>query len=122
MGYHPISPEDVLPFDGEGREFRSISRALELEHLGLNHITADPGEQIPLHYHAHDRQEEAFYVIEGTLHVETPDREYVVDAGDLFVVEPKHYHRGYNPADADGPLQVLAVGAPTGKDAQVYEP
>ncbi|MCU4754025.1 cupin domain-containing protein [Halobacteria archaeon AArc-curdl1] len=121
MGYHTISPTDIAPFDAPGRDFRSISRALDLEHLGLNHITAAPGEQLPMHYHAHETQEEAFYVIEGTLHVETPDSEYIVETGSLFVVEPGNYHRGYNPKDAAGPLEVLAVGAPSGKDATVYE-
>ena len=121
MGYHHVDPEDVEPFDAPGRDFRSIGRAVGIETLGLSHVTVAPGEQIPLKYHFHEQQEEAFYVIEGPLHVETPEAEYVIEAGELFVVEPEHPHRAYNPADAEGKIEVLAVGAPSVDDAQPYE-
>ena len=117
-----MSPEDVDPFDGEGREFRSISTALGLERLGLSVIEAAPGEQLPLQYHYHDEQEEAFFVVDGTLHVETPERKFVVQEGDLFVVEPSNPQRAFNPADADESVEVLAVGAPSVDDVNRYEP
>ena len=60
-------------------------------------------------------------MIDGTLHVETPGEEYVVEEGELFVVEPENPHRTHNPADAEGQVEVLAVGAPSVQDAQPYE-
>jgi ABC-type oligopeptide transport system ATPase subunit len=81
------------------------------------------GENIPLTgLHYHDRQEEAFYVLDGRISVETPDREYVVDRGEVFVAEPESPHRAFNGADASGDATVLAVGAPPVSDGHPYEP
>jgi len=122
MGYHVVDPTDIDPYDAPGRDFRLIGRTLGLETLGLNHVTARPGEQIPRAYHAHSEQEEALYVLEGEMAVETPEDEYHVEAGEVFVVEPGNPHRAYNPADADAPVVVLAIGAPSVDDAEIYEP
>ena len=121
MGYHSVDPDDIEPFEASGRDFRPIGRAIGLETLGLNHVTVPPGEQIPLQYHFHEDQEEAFYVIDGTLHVETPEREYVLESGELFVAEPESPHRAYNPQRAATSVTVLAVGAPAVDDARPYE-
>ena len=122
MGYHLVDPDDVAPFDAPGRDFRQIGNEIGLEALGINHVVADPGEQIPLQYHYHEHQEEAFYVIDGELHVETPDREYVVEKGELFVAKPESPHRAFNPDGASAPVEVLAVGAPSDDDVRPYEP
>jgi hypothetical protein len=46
-----------------------------------------------------------------------------VPADDLFVVDPESPQRAYNPADADGPVTVLAIGAPPADgDAVAYDP
>jgi len=42
--------------------------------------------------------------------VETPNETYEVPADDLFVVDPESPQRAYNPADADSPVTVLAIG------------
>ena len=122
MGYHLVNPADVEPFDAPGRDFRQLGDDIGLDSLGINHVTAAPGEQIPLRYHSHEQQEEAFYVVDGELHVETPDETYVVEEGHLFVAEPEHPHRAFNPEEATAPVEVLAVGAPSGDDARPYEP
>ncbi|MFB6300524.1 MAG: cupin domain-containing protein [Halobacteriales archaeon] len=120
MGYHIIDPGDIDPMDDRPVEARSISDALELENMGLRVYRAEPGQQLPLAYHYHEQQEEAFYVIEGTLHVETPDREYQVEAGEVFVAEPTNPHRAHNPDSAEDIVVVLAVGAPAVSDAEAY--
>ncbi|ATW87391.1 mannose-6-phosphate isomerase-like protein (cupin superfamily) [Halohasta litchfieldiae] len=122
MSYHVVDPDSIEPADRADGEFRSIGRTFGLDTLGLNHVTAAPGEQIPLKYHYHDEQEEAFYVIRGELHVDTPDKEYVIDEGDLFIVEPENPHRAFNPSGADSPVEVLAIGAPSVDDVHRYEP
>ena len=63
-----------------------------------------------------------FYVLDGTLSVETPEGTYEVAAGEAFVVEPGSPQRAYNDADADGPLRALVVGAPAVDDVSPYEP
>lgn len=122
MGYHVVDPDGVTPAPDRPCEQRSISDAAGLTELACHLYRADPGEQIPLSYHVHERQEEAFYVLDGTLSVETPEGTYDVDAGAAFVVEPVSPHRAYNDAGADDRLRVLAVGAPPVDDAGEYEP
>ena len=122
MSYHVIDPSEVEPLANPDRELRPIGRAFGFETLGLNHFEADPGGQIPLEYHSHEQQEEAFFVVDGTIHVETPAETFVVDAGQYVGIEPGNPHRAYVPDDADGPATVVAVGAPQVDDVQVYDP
>lgn len=116
MSYHVIDPDDLEQWDDRPIDVRSISAAAGLSYqdapLGLRRYEAAPGEQLPLAYHYHDEQVEAFYVIEGHLHVETPETEYVVAEGSVFVVHPGNPHRAFNPGDATEPVAVLAIGAP----------
>ncbi len=59
---------------------RYVSEAAGMEQMGLRVYDVAPGEEIPLSgLHYHETQEEAFYVLEGELSVETPDRVYRVD-------------------------------------------
>jgi quercetin dioxygenase-like cupin family protein len=126
MGYHHVVTEDLDQWDDRAADVRSISVAAGLDFqnapFGLRVYEAEPGQQLPLRYHYHDEQTEAFYVLEGTLHVETPEREFVVDADEVLVVDPGNAHRAYNPEDADASVRVLAIGAPTVDDAHAYEP
>jgi mannose-6-phosphate isomerase-like protein (cupin superfamily) len=122
MGYHVVDPNELEQLDDRDASVRSVSDHVGLETLGLRVYCADPGEQIPLTYHYHDEQEEAFYVLAGELHVETAEGEIAVPAGQLFVVEPGHPHRAFNPDDAPGAVEVLAMGAPSVDDVHADEP
>lgn len=125
MGYHHVVTDDLEQFDDRPTDVRSISAAAELDYqespLGLRVYDVDPGEQPPLAYHYHDEQTEVFYVLEGNLHVETPEGTVVVGTDEAFVAEPESPHRAHNPEDADASVRVLAIGAPTVDDAQPYE-
>jgi quercetin dioxygenase-like cupin family protein len=121
MGYRTVDADAVEPAPDRPCTLRRLGDAAGLEQLALNRFEAAPGEQIPLAYHYHDEQEEAFYVVSGALHVETPEREYVVEAGDLFAADPGSPHRAFNPASAPQPVTVLAVGAPPVSDTHRYE-
>ncbi len=122
MGYHVIDPDDLDPLPDRPSSARSITDAAGLDNVGIRRYDAEPGEQLPLAYHVHGEQEEVFYVLEGTLHVETPEREFVVGRGEAFVADPGSPHRAHNPAGADAPVSVLAVGAPAVDDAEPYDP
>lgn len=122
MGYHVLDPAELADTPDRSCVRRAISDAADLEAVAVNRYTADPGEQLPLAYHYHDDQEELFYVLSGTLHVETPDNERIVAADEVFVAEPASPHRAYNPTDADGPVRALAIGAPPVVDVHEYEP
>jgi len=68
-------------------------------------------------------QEEAFVVLSGTLHVETPAEEFTVPAGSMFAVQPEAPQRAYNPEDAVDSVSVVAIGAPpVDGDAVPYDP
>ncbi|MFP9193075.1 cupin domain-containing protein [Natronosalvus vescus] len=122
MGYHVIDPSSLEPIGWEGRKLRSISEAAGFEKVGLNHFLAEPGEQLPLEYHQHDTQEEAFFVSRGTIHVETPDEEFVVGDGEFFTVNPGNPHRAFVPDAASEPAAIVAIGAPRVSDAEKYDP
>ena len=121
MGYHHVDPDELEPLSGRSAEAVSIADAVDHLVLGSRRYVAEPGEQLPLAYHVHSRQEELFYVVEGEMHVETPDDEFVVPAGDVFAVEPGNPHRGFNPEDAGETLRVFAVGTPSVDDASPYD-
>lgn len=61
-------------------------------------------------------------MLNGTLHVETPDEQYVVDSTQALFVDPRSPQRAFNPQSADKPVRVLVIGAPSVDDAQDYEP
>lgn len=122
MGYHVIDPESVDPTPDRPCVQRALGDVAGLENVALNFYEVEPGEQIPLAYHYHDDQEEVFYVESGELHVETPEGEQVIPEGNVFVVEPDSPQRAFNPADADGPVQTLVLGAPSTDDVHPYEP
>ncbi|MFC5368358.1 cupin domain-containing protein [Salinirubrum litoreum] len=123
MGYRLVDADAVPPAEDRPCRLRRLSEPAGLSQMAINRFSAEPGEQLPLAYHYHDEQEEVFYVLSGTLAVETPDEEYTVETGDLFAVDPGSPQRAYNPADADESVQVLAIGAPpVSGDAVVYDP
>ncbi|MHB9285658.1 cupin domain-containing protein [Halobacteriales archaeon Cl-PHB] len=126
MGYHLVDPDDLGQWDDRETDVRSLSVAAGLDYqdspLGLRVYALAPGEQSGLSYHYHDDQVEAFYVLDGTLHVETPEDTYVVETDQAFFVDPGSPQRAYNPADADDAVRVLAIGAPSVDDAHQYDP
>ena len=126
MGYHLVDPAALDQWDDRPTDVRSLSVAAGYDYqdsaLGLRVYELDPGEMSGLAYHYHDEQVEVFYVLDGRLHVETPDGEIVVEAGQALFVDPESPQRAYNPDDADSAVRVLAIGAPSVDDAHPYEP
>ncbi|MFB6156282.1 MAG: cupin domain-containing protein [Haloferacaceae archaeon] len=120
MGYHHVDPSTLPAAPDRPCTKRSVSDACDLENLAVHVYEVDPGEEIPLAYHYHDEQEELFHVTEGELHVDTPDREYVVGAGEAFVVEPESPQFAFVPEDGE-PTTALVVGAPPIDDVHPYE-
>src|SRR6056297_3255194 len=112
MGYHVVDTDEVEPDPDRPCTRRSLSELGGLTNMAINRYTAEPGEMLPLAYHYHDEQEEAFYVLSGTLHVETPEGTYEVDENGLFAVEPGSPQRAFNPETATAAVEVLAIGAP----------
>lgn len=126
MGYRRVDPATLDQWDDRAADVRSLSAAAGFDYqdakLGLRLYELAPGQQSPLTYHGHAEQVEVFYVLAGTLHVETPDGDLVVPADQALFVEPDSPHRAYNPDDATEPVRLLAIGAPSVDDARSYEP
>lgn len=122
MPYHQIDPDDLDATEDYPCDRRAISDEAETTVLHLARYTMSPSEQLPRVYHSHRQREEAFIVLDGTLHVETPDEEFVVPAGETFVADPESPHRAYNPADAEADVTVIGTGAPRTDPAIPYEP
>lgn len=124
MGYHLVDPDDIEPTPGRPSETKYISEAIGMENMGLRLYNVKPGEDIPntrgLHYH--DEQEEVFYVADGELRIETPEKEYTVPQGQFFIVEPTNPHRAFNHPDAAQTAVVVAMGAPSVQDGHRYDP
>jgi len=123
MGYHVVDPDELPVEPDRPSEMRYVSEAADLEHLGLRVYRVEPGEEIPLSgMHYHDEQEEVFYVLAGTLAVETPDRVYEVEASQFFAAEPGSPHRAHVPEDAEQSAHAIGMGAPPQSDGHSYEP
>ncbi|WP_227379158.1 cupin domain-containing protein [Haladaptatus halobius] len=126
MGYHLIDPTDLDQWDDRPTDVRSLSVAAGYDYqnskLGLRVYELSPGEQSGLSYHSHDEQVEAFYVLDGTLHVETPDETYVVESDQVLFVDPGSPQRAFNPETAETATRILAIGAPSVDDAHPYDP
>lgn len=122
MGYHVVEPDSIDAPEDYPCDRRSLTEAVDLTTLAAAVYTIDPGEQLPRTYHYHDQREELFYVLDGTLAVETPDEDLTVTSGSVFVAEPKSPHRAYNPDDATVSVRVLGVGAPKYDIGRPYDP
>jgi uncharacterized cupin superfamily protein len=122
MDSHVVDVDDLPSTSDRPRDRRAIGDAAGLDRMTVNRYDADPGEHLPLAYHYHDEQEGLFYVLSRTLAVETPDGEYAVDTDKTFVAEPDSPHRAYNPADAEEPVRVVAIGASPADDVHPCEP
>ncbi len=123
MGYRTVSTEAEEPVPDRPSELRRLTEAAGLENVAINRYSAEPGEMLPLKYHYHEEQEEAFYVISGTIEVETPEGTFTVGADELFAADAESPHRAYCPEGANATAEVLAIGAPPASgDAVAYEP
>lgn len=122
MTYHHIDPDDLPETEDYPCDRRGISDAAELLALHAATYEMAPGEQLPRTYHYHKQREELFYVVSGTVHVETPDEEFAVETGEVFVAEPESPHRAFTPETADSSARVLGVGAPKSDPGLPYEP
>jgi uncharacterized cupin superfamily protein len=120
MGYHVLDTAGLSSPD-HPCERRSITDAAGLANLVVALYRVAPGEQLARTYHYHEQREEVFHVLEGVLHVETPDGDFRVPAESAFVAEPESPHRAFNPDQAEESVRVIGVGAPRSDPGLPYE-
>jgi mannose-6-phosphate isomerase-like protein (cupin superfamily) len=81
--------EDFAPKFGHspGMEARFASRPLELEQAGLGYFRLSPGYRPPFG-HRHERQEEVFLVVSGSMNIKLDDEIVEVKAFDAIRIAP----------------------------------
>jgi uncharacterized cupin superfamily protein len=84
--------------------FVSLRRALGITAFGMNLIVLQPGQQGRIH--RHERQEEVYLVVEGTLTLAVEGEERELGAGELARVAPDVRRRLLN----RGPTRCAVVG------------
>ncbi|MWG33590.1 cupin domain-containing protein [Halomarina oriensis] len=108
-----LSTVEEIPPD---HDMRPIDEALGAEEMKVKLWYIDPGEEIQ--YHAHDQQEELFYVMAGTFSVKvgkSGEEEYrEIGPGTFYRAGPRIGHGHRNVGDEQG--VVLALGAPAVDD------
>jgi mannose-6-phosphate isomerase-like protein (cupin superfamily) len=96
-------------FDGSpDLEFRSATKALELEQSGLAYQRVPPGYRFP-YGHTHEKQEEVYVVVRGGGRMKLDDEIVELKQWDVVRVSAGTW-RGYE-AGPDG-LELIVVGAP----------
>ena len=92
-----------------GERFRiRVASAQTMGAYSIIEIVADPGNGVPLHIH--NKEEEHFMVLEGTLDIANGDRRWVAPAGTCVTVKRGVPHAWCNPSDT--PLHMLVVFSP----------
>jgi uncharacterized cupin superfamily protein len=105
--------------DGEDR-FQRLRQELGVSTFGLNLIRLRPGERGRIH--RHDRQEEVYLVLDGTLTLVVDDEPRELRRGDLARVAPAVRRQLVNRHPAE--LLLLAAGGAkehVGRDGRAYE-
>jgi uncharacterized cupin superfamily protein len=91
--------------DVEGR-FQALRRELGVSTFGLNLILLKPGQRGRIH--RHQRQEEVYLVLEGTLELVVEGEPHTLEAGELGRVGPEVRRQLVNRSPER--LTVLAIG------------
>jgi quercetin dioxygenase-like cupin family protein len=105
MSHTRVSYDDVEP-RAPGMHF--LRDALDCEQMGFTVLDASAGWEGKEHDHAHDNQEEVYFLVDGTATLTVDGEDIALDAGDTVCV----------PADASRELafdedsQMVIAGAP----------
>jgi uncharacterized cupin superfamily protein len=102
-----------------GERFKRLRAELGVSAFGLNQIVLQPGQRGRVH--RHERQEEVYVVLEGTLDVRVEDDEHVLEQGDVMRVAPELRRQLVN--RGPGRTVLLALGGADeheGRDGVAY--
>ncbi|WP_232686946.1 cupin domain-containing protein [Halobacterium zhouii] len=107
---HRVRLADLETRMGPADRSLPLSDALGAANVALNHYELAPGDSFAYGFHAHENQEEVFYVQEGTVTFRTLDGDVEVSAGELVRFGPGEFQRGVN--ESEERVRALAIGAP----------
>ncbi len=98
---------NLAAIDLDGDTFQTLRRELGVTSFGINQLTLRPRQR--LRVHRHQRQEEVYLVLEGTLTLIVEGEEHVLEPGKLARVGPELKRQLTNPSSER--VVVLALGA-----------
>jgi uncharacterized cupin superfamily protein len=108
MGPVPEPEFSIAAIDPATEEiFRPLRRELGVESFGINQITLQPGQRMRVHLH--QRQEEVYVVLAGTLTLIVEGEEHALGAGTLARVAPPTRRQIGNRGEE--PVVLLVIGA-----------
>jgi mannose-6-phosphate isomerase-like protein (cupin superfamily) len=116
-GYTAANLDDL----GEGYGFRKVRRALGVTAFGVNATVIPPGYRSGVHYH--DRQEEVYFVHQGTAEFRFGDGStHRFGPGSVVRVDPAT-HRGFENVGSDDLILYVVGGADgyVGRDGRAPE-
>ena len=116
-GLRMTQPIVITP--GTGTRVGNVEFLALSEHtarFNLSIITMAPGRDGPS-AHAHDDEDDAFYILDGELRFVVDDREIAAPAGTFVLVPPGVVHTFMNPTSS--PVRVLNIHAPAGFDRRL---
>lgn len=103
------------PMVREGaRSLRLVDDTVGAEHIDLHLNILEPGSEEDSPYHIHERVENVYYVLKGTLGLRLGDEEVHVEAGNALFIPPQLPHSVWNAGDTEAHL--LEIYAPPGPD------
>jgi mannose-6-phosphate isomerase-like protein (cupin superfamily) len=117
---YAVAPD--LDSIGEGYGFRKVRRELGVDAFGVNAIVIPPGYQTGAH--AHERQEELYFVHRGAIEMEFGDgSKHRIDEGGAARVDPATARKIRNLSDSEDAVYVVVGGAGgyVGRDGVVPE-
>lgn len=107
---HHVFLDDMASRMGPADVIYALTDALGATDLALNYYELAPGESFAYGFHAHEDQEEVFYVQEGIATFRTEAGDVEVGARELVRFGPGEFQRGLN--EGDERVVALAMGAP----------
>lgn len=105
-----VSVDDVEPLPGPAAVKRKLTDELGTTGLALGYYELDEGESSAFGYHAHEAQEEVFYVLRGTVTVRTESGTVTAAADEAVRIPPGALQRVVNERAERAVL--LVIGAP----------
>lgn len=97
-----------------GRSVRLVDDTVGAEKIDLHLNILQPGSEDGAPYHIHERAENVYYVLEGTLGLRLGDEEVHVEAGKAVFIPPELPHSVWNAGETEARL--LEIYAPPGPD------
>jgi uncharacterized cupin superfamily protein len=105
-----VDPDAVENSLQPAATMRPLTEALDCTDLAINYYELDPGDSFAFAYHAHEVQEEVFYVLSGTATFETEGGPVEVGPREAVRFGPGEFQRGWN--EGEERIRALALGAP----------